>query len=1203
MPHVCVQKYCVFDPVLKFYSYQTMPIDNISFRARVGIFNGGSFIIYPQIPLSYLLLSPFFFIIGWTIATTPPLISIVLRLTSLIYHLLWFITLLRCHMTITSGRSLATPTMPFFHTSMLLLDCSNFFISTFSHILLLLGGDIEIQPGPTNAPRTKSIFIIHNNVQGLGINNRSDHSKFDILIPQVRNYDIICLTETHLSTTVSNNRCFVQGFQDMFRSDRPDGYGGVGVLVSNDLPCKRRTDLELAGMESVWLEISSANGKFLLATFYRPPSSPVGTWETITTSIELAKESSQNIICVGDTNDNLLVPNSHLSKSYQTFEHRNFTQLIKEPTRITPTSATLIDPIYVTCPDLVQASGVHLPFCSDHHATFLELRFTFIKDKFFTRTIWNYDLADFQAYRNGLMLVNWDEMFDNNDIHLASSLITDKILSTARQHIPNKIIKMRPDDPPWLDEDIRNMIRQRDNKHRIAKTQNTADAWMSYRQCRNKLLMDIKTAKEVHYQRLASKLQDPTQVKPRLWWKILSSFYKSTSSNASQYPPLLVNGSIIADNRLKADAFNNFFSSVCNVDFPNAQLPLPTIPDLQLTELNITAELIKKVIKGLNPSKASGPDEVSPRLLREGAEALSLPLHRLFNSSLTLHIFPDPWKLASVTPIHKKDQKDLTNNYRPISLLSCIGKCFERCVFNIVFEFLVDNNLITMLQSGFIPGDSTTNQLLYLYDSFSKALDDGKEVRIVFCDISKAFDRVWHKGVLFKLQQMGINGGLLEWFKSYLTNRKQKVVIRGQSSEEVSINAGVPQGSILGPLLFIIFINDIITDIRSPMRLFADDTSVYVIVDNPVESAITLNDDLTRIENWANRWQVMFSPKKTECMTISRLRTRAAIHPNLYLFGELVKEVPEHKHLGLTFTKDLTWHSHINEIIEKATRRIDILRGLKNKLDRRSLQTIYFSFIRPILEYSSIVFCNITDYDSDKLESIQLDAARIVTGARRGTSHAFIYLETGWELLSLRRTRQRLCLMYKFVNKLAPSYLYNLLPPRVMALTPYNLRNRNTFREPPFNTTAHGNSFFPHTVREWNNLDQSITSAATLLQFKSKLKGRRTSKPYYYFTGLRKMQILHAQLRLGCSTLNQHLVDNHLADDRSCHCGHPTESPEHFLLYCPLFDNERFITISNLNTRSINTLLFGDETLTPQYNNQIFNVVQLFIRTTDHLKL
>ena len=244
------------------------------------------------------------------------------------------------------------------------------------------------------------------------------------------------------------------------------------------------------------------------------------------------------------------------------------------------------------------------------------------------------------------------------------------------------------------------------------------------------------------------------------------------------------------------------------------------------------------------------------------------------------------------------------------------------------------------MQSGFVPGDSTANQLVDIYNTFSKALDDGLEVKAVFGDISKAFDRVWHKGLLLKLKSVGLSGSLLGWFQNNLSDRKQRVVLPGGSSTWVNINAGVPLGSILGPLLFLIYINDIVKDINSIIRLFADDTSLYFIVDSPEEASQTINQDLVRIFAWAEKWLVSFNPNKTEYILLSR-KLNKPFHPPVIMNNQVITEVESHKHLGVTFESSVTWHKHIQLITTKAWQRIHIMRKLKFRLDRKALETIY----------------------------------------------------------------------------------------------------------------------------------------------------------------------------------------------------------------------------------------------------------------------
>ena len=246
-----------------------------------------------------------------------------------------------------------------------------------------------------------------------------------------------------------------------------------------------------------------------------------------------------------------------------------------------------------------------------------------------------------------------------------------------------------------------------------------------------------------------------------------------------------------------------------------------------------------------------------------------LPLKLIFHNILETSIYPNMWKLANVTPIFKKDDKQLVKNYRPISLLPICGKLFEKMIFTSLYSYLNNNSLITPNQSGFRPGDSTTNHLLFLVNEIHEAFENPKslEVRAVFLDISKAFDKVWHQGLLFKLKQNGISGKLLNLFESYLYNRKQRVALNGFFSEYAHVESGVTQGSVLGPLLFLVYINDLQKNIKSNVKFFADDTMLFSVIKDPQLSASDLNHDLEVINQWAYQWKMAFNPDPTKQAT------------------------------------------------------------------------------------------------------------------------------------------------------------------------------------------------------------------------------------------------------------------------------------------------------------------------------------------------
>ena len=506
----------------------------------------------------------------------------------------------------------------------------------------------------------------------------------------------------------------------------------------------------------------------------------------------------------------------------------------------------------------------------------------------------------------------------------------------------------------------------------------------------------------------------------------------------------------------------------------------------ELDSLALDPEEVLSILKSLPVGKAVGPDGVSNRILKELADQIGEPLTCLFNQSLAKGLVPEGWKKSHVSPIPKNEDTSLPSNYRPISLLSNIDKAFERCIFKHIYNHIHDNNILTPYQSGFTPGDSTTNQLTYLYNTFSEALDSGKEVRVVFCDISKEFDRVWHKGLLCKLKAAGITGTFLDWSKDYLIGRKQRVVIPGAMYDWTFINAGVPQGSILGPLLFLIFINDIVTDIGSNVRLFADDTSLYIIVEHPDLAARCINFDLHTISDWAGKWLVKFSPPKTESMVVTR-KINKPNHPPLFMSDVLIKEVSSHKHLGVHLSSDCTWHSHIERIKEKAWQRLNIMRRLKFILDRKSLEIINTSFIRPVLEYGDTIWDNCTLYEKRELDKIQNEAARITTGATALVSIQALYDEVGWETLQTRRTNHKLSLCFKMQHDLAPTYLTNLVPPSFSETSRYALRNADDYTTIQCKTQHHYSSFLPSVIRDWNNLPQQAKQINSLVSLKAYL--------------------------------------------------------------------------------------------------------------------
>ena len=422
------------------------------------------------------------------------------------------------------------------------------------------------------------------------------------------------------------------------------------------------------------------------------------------------------------------------------------------------------------------------------------------------------------------------------------------------------------------------------------------------------------------------------------------------------------------------------------------------------------------------------------------------------------------------------------------------------------------------------------------------------------------------------------------------------MVIPGVSSNWSSVEAGVPQGSILGPLLFLLYTNDIVENINSSIRLFADDTTLYIIVDNPLHAANQLNSDLSKIHQWATKWLVTFNPSKSESIIFSRKRNKPN-HPNLVMDQQSIQEVNSHRHLGLVLSNDCTWHDHLEYIKSKAWTRINVMRKLKFKLDRRSLQIIYFTFIRPILEYADVVWNNCTQYEVNELEKIQNEAARIVTGATKLVSINTLMQETGWETLSNRRKKHKLFLFYKMQHQMSPDYLSSLVPPTIGSTTNYQLRKSSDLLTLHASSQLYFNSFLPSVIREWNELPEITRELPSIATFKHELNSDTMKIPIYYFDGNRIGQIYHVRLRTNCSSLNEHLFSKNIIDSPLCFCGE-VEDTNHFLFNCHCFHNSRqdlFATVTPICQPTSNILLYGSEYLTYNENQQVFLAVQNFL--------
>jgi hypothetical protein len=1061
-------------------------------------------------------------------------------------------------------------------------------------LLLLQSGDIEENPGPENQSQ-HCLSILHSNI-------RSIRHKMEFIQNNFSDFDIICFTETHLDAAIPDEHLAISNtLNSFYRKDRTCHGGGILVYVSSNIVHERVIDLECFCNESIWIKIKVKGNFYLIGTFYSPKTSDPEFFSNFNKNIDKALEFSNNIIILGDLNDNLLDPNSRKLKD--TLLLNSMINIVNEPTRVN----ALLDPIIIPFDmSYCEAGTISVPNdISDHRATYITLPFPYQLNNCYERTIFVYKNADFEKLNEAIVSIDWQCLY-NGTVSDACKVFTTTFIEHVKSCIPTKKILIRPDDKPWFDSELRKFCRKRDRfKHLAVKTGKTVD-FLKYKTARNKVNNMKKHAKETFFASLETNLEELHLNNKRGFWNIIRYFVKQNDCS-NNIPPLirqLSNGEteLFTSDHDKANCLNDYFASISSVNDDNADLPQFSLKTQQnLSRITITEGEIEDVIKSLEINKACGPDLISHRMLKGVSATITKPLSILFNRSLDEEYFPDSWKLSHVTPIFKKGEKDNPTNYRPVSLLSCCGKIFERIIFKYMYNFFNDNNLLYKYQSGFLPNHSTTFQLIDIYHHICQSFDNKQYSCMVFCDISKAFDRVWHRGLLFKLQQNGINGKLLNWISNYLSDRKQKVTLKSTISTPKCITAGVPQGSVLGPLLFLIYVNDISNSLLSLTRLFADDSSLYCSASSLNDIEGMLNHDLHLISNWAKTWLVNFNPQKTEAVLFSLRHSN--IVPNLSFENTVVNFVDSHKHLGVTLSSNGKWINHIDAILASASKTVSIMKKMKFILTRRALNQIYISYVRPILEYSCILWDGCSDQCSDKIEKLQNEAARVVTGLTKSVSLENLYMECGWEHLADRRNFQKNCFMYKCYHGMVPSYISELIPPLIRDTNRYPLRNSENINIPYNRTLISQQSCIPSSINAWNNLDTETRTSSTLGSFKSSLRKTfsKQNPPAHFYIGNRYLQILHARLRNNCSNLNYDLYNNHLRESPFCSCSNVIENAYHYFFECRNLINQRhdlFEAIRMYHPLNIDILLHGSNDLNVDDNTAVVIAVQNYIKHT-----
>ena len=432
-------------------------------------------------------------------------------------------------------------------------------------------------------------------------------------------------------------------------------------------------------------------------------------------------------------------------------------------------------------------------------------------------------------------------------------------------------------------------------------------------------------------------------------------------------------------------------------------------PYSQMPQIQISVKGIEKMLKSLNPHKAAGPDQFKPIVLQTLHAELAPILQVKFQKSLDSGKLPYIWKEADVSPIFKKGDKSDPANYRPISLTCVLCKVLEHKVASNLTKHLTNSNILFELQHGFRENRSCETQLVMLVDEISKSMQMGKQTDLILLDFSKAFDKVAHEKLISKLHFYGIRGKTLSWVKDFLDSRSRAVVLNGVKSDKIAVSSGVLQGSVLGPILFLAYINDLPDQVKSRVRLFADDTAIYLAISSEGE-LIILQNDLHTLEIWEKRWDMSFNPSK--CQVLHITRAKCPIQTRYILHGTVLESVPSAKYLGVTISDNLSWTPHIDSVSKKANQTLGFLKRNIKVHNKDLKSTAYTTLVRPQLEYASTVWSPHTATDITKLEAVQRRSARWATRDYQHTSSVTQMIkDLNWRSLEQWRIDSRLTLM------------------------------------------------------------------------------------------------------------------------------------------------------------------------------------------------
>ena len=841
--------------------------------------------------------------------------------------------------------------------------------------------------------------VLHNTnskISIMSLNSQSINAKFDQLKIFLDNINmecpisVICIQESWTHEGIEMSQFSLPNYTMLFKNRRLSTHGGLIMYIHDDFAYKELDkEIILSStsnlFESQCVEIwrkTSAYQKYIIGNIYRLPSyigDDLSTFtDEYTNLLNILRTRSKFVYLCGDYNIDILkiCSNNHYNTFYENVMSCCFVPKITLPTRIYDTASTLIDNIYTNVLDKSHTSGILIRPLSDHQMYFCVMNENYVKpttkQKYIEVEVFNEE--NVESFRKEIADLEIHNKLDDTvdrDPNYNYEIVSTLLQNAKSKHIPKRIKKFnkrRHKKETWMTDELLAQVIKKNDMYVDWKT--TPITHPDYEQVKLKfkgyekiVSKGIDKAKKDYFDRVFVAYKSDM----KKTWQVISETL-SRNKKSHEMPSVFNHeGHELADSVEIANAFNTYFANIgknlssqidqsdTNADY---KLYLTSPTEEKMRFKCITTDYTMKAIEGLESKKSSGHDGISNTLLKVIKASISQSLTIIINQMLTTGIFPDAFKVSKVIPLYKKGDSSLLVNYRPISLLPTISKIFEKVIHDQLYDYFDKYNLLAEQQYGFRKQHSTEYAAVKLIDHVSKEMENGKTPTNVYIDLSKAFDTLTFDILLFKLKYYGVTDTALDLMRSYLTNRKQYVVFNGCQSDYSEIYTGVPQGSILGPLFFSIYINDLINvSNRLNFLMYADDTTIYFNLEEfeYLNREKDINTELKKVNTWLELNKLSLNAQKTKLMIFHR-KQKQVDEINVQINGTQIERVESFNFLGIMLDENLTWKSHIEMVAKNISKVTGILYRLKNIFPENVLFVLYNSLIVSYINYGLLLW-------------------------------------------------------------------------------------------------------------------------------------------------------------------------------------------------------------------------------------------------------